>query len=167
MTDKEATQIIIDGVDVNGCMFFDTTSKSGPYCICDGNISDICEENPNCYYKQLARKTKECERQRKIIDYYIRKQEQLLDDLQAEKQKVEDLTKQRDAVLESYHQQAINIDNHFKMCERKRKYRLALEEIKQRSDELDELLKGSHYEWALNKGIQEILEKCEVLDPPD
>ena len=61
MTDKE---IIIDGVNVAECMHFDKVSYSFGntyYCMCDGNMSDICQENSNCYYKQLKRKEQECE----------------------------------------------------------------------------------------------------------
>ena len=52
MTDKK--QIIIDGVDVSGCEYL-KYDKIGCYaddCYCLGN---------DCYYKQLARKTQECE----------------------------------------------------------------------------------------------------------
>ena len=53
MTDKE---IIIDDVDVSGCKHYDPEQ----YFKC--NISCChCEENPNCYYKQLKRKEQECE----------------------------------------------------------------------------------------------------------
>ena len=55
MTDK---QIIIDGVDVSGCEFFD----SGNCVECDmrvhfyGDIPCDDECNRNCHYKQLKRK---------------------------------------------------------------------------------------------------------------
>lgn len=54
MTDK---QILIDGVDVSGCIYYKNKS-----CIVDYYLADIpfdeakCELNPNCYYKQLKRK---------------------------------------------------------------------------------------------------------------
>lgn len=54
MTDK----IIINGVDVSGCRF----CVRG---ICRPWITYYlipCENQPNCYYKQLARKTEECEK---------------------------------------------------------------------------------------------------------
>lgn len=51
MTDKE--QIIIDGVDVKNCNFFLSSNK---YC---GLYSTGCRFVPDCYYKQLARKTQE------------------------------------------------------------------------------------------------------------
>ena len=49
MTDKE--QIIIDGVDVSRCKYL-------PYC---NDKQGNCAFEPNCYFKQLARKTQECE----------------------------------------------------------------------------------------------------------
>ena len=61
MTDK---QMIIDGVDVSGCEYYNKDDKTcrevnGKY------ETDICDfdkcENSNCYYKQLKRKEQECE----------------------------------------------------------------------------------------------------------
>ena len=53
MTDK---QIIIDGVDVSGCKHYNPEQ----YFKCNIGCCH-CEENPNCYYKQLKRKEQECE----------------------------------------------------------------------------------------------------------
>ena len=50
-------QIMIDGVDVNRCIDFNKRDKVSCYHI----LYDKCNENPNCYFKQLARKTQECE----------------------------------------------------------------------------------------------------------
>ena len=63
MTDKE--QIIIDGVDVRNCKFFLPSDK-----YCGGVDSTVvwslsCEDYPNCYYKQLVRKT---DRYRKALE---------------------------------------------------------------------------------------------------
>lgn len=57
MTDKE--EIIIDGIDVSGC-------EHHRKCILPDNIGCkiddfLCCDKPNCDYKQLARKTQECE----------------------------------------------------------------------------------------------------------
>ena len=55
MTDKE--QIIIGGVDVAGCKYFNSFRN-----ICHNkNLCCDCEKNQDCYFKQLARKTQECE----------------------------------------------------------------------------------------------------------
>ena len=70
MTDK---QIIIDGCDVSGCLFYQTNFeedydvKIKHYC---SNWHNSCESdnNSNCYYKQLARKEQECEELKKIIN---------------------------------------------------------------------------------------------------
>lgn len=59
MSDK---QIIVNEVDVSGCIHYKNKS-----CIADYYLTDVpfdeakCELNPNCYYKQLKRKEKECE----------------------------------------------------------------------------------------------------------
>lgn len=54
MTNK---QIIIDGVDVSKCNKFDNGECLNPL----ETVLD-CENSPNCLFKQLARKTQECER---------------------------------------------------------------------------------------------------------
>lgn len=64
MTDEE--QIIIDGVDVSECLFYQTNFeedydvKIKHFC---SNWHNSCEStnNSNCYFKQLARKAAECE----------------------------------------------------------------------------------------------------------
>ena len=65
MTDK----IIIDGVDVSGCNYYAVRgfvqSYNGyteyqDYCA-NPLTSRVCTEYPNCYYKQLQRKTAKCQ----------------------------------------------------------------------------------------------------------
>lgn len=57
MTDK----VMIDGVNVSGCLNFDKSDKI--HC-CDFPY-DKCEGVPNCLYKQLQRKEQECEELKK------------------------------------------------------------------------------------------------------
>ena len=76
MTDKE--QIIIDGCNVLKCRYYQYKTlkdcemrypESGDCEIglinylFNGNLDmeKLCVDNPNCYFKQLARKTQECE----------------------------------------------------------------------------------------------------------
>ena len=83
-------QIIIDGVDVSGCDFYDKNKKycltlkmdtrgfknsscfSGDFqkCIQDSKVcpNTFCDNNPNCYYKQLKAKEQECEELKEEID---------------------------------------------------------------------------------------------------
>jgi hypothetical protein len=63
MTDKE--QIIIDGVNVYGCVQF--IQEEEDCC----NLGGSCKGWPNCYYKQLARKTQEY----KELEKYTQAQE--------------------------------------------------------------------------------------------
>ena len=82
--------IIIDDVDVSGCDFYDKNKKycltlkmdtrgfknpscfSGDFqkCIQDSKVcpNTFCDNNPNCYHKQLKRKEQECEELRKAND---------------------------------------------------------------------------------------------------
>lgn len=64
-------QIIIDGVDVSECEYYNKDDKTCREV--NGNYdTDICEfdkcENSNCYYKQLKSKEQECEELKKIIN---------------------------------------------------------------------------------------------------
>ena len=61
MTDK---QIIIDGVDVAGCVRLQDDEIS-----CD--LGGECKGWENCYYKQLKRKEQECEELKETIDDFI------------------------------------------------------------------------------------------------
>ena len=73
MTDKE--QIIIHGVDVSECLFYqsnfeeDYDVKIKHFC---SNWHNSCESanNSNCYFKQLARKTQECEELKEKYKWY-------------------------------------------------------------------------------------------------
>ena len=60
MTDK---QIIIDGCNVSGCENYRPKDRFTcyPY-ICN------CHQKPDCYYKQLARKTQECEELKRKVE---------------------------------------------------------------------------------------------------
>ena len=68
MTDKE--QIMINGVDVSGCIHLDKyfllgNNEEFKDCALSelyyGDFEHSCADNPNCHFKQLARKTQECE----------------------------------------------------------------------------------------------------------
>ena len=78
MTDK---QIIIDGVDVSECSYFNCTDEH----YCDECSSEfgcaICDERTICYYKQLKRKEQECEKlyiQLKADEEYHKEEENTL-----------------------------------------------------------------------------------------
>lgn len=111
MTDKE--QIIIDGVDVSECIFLDIVNER---LWCDNvNISAIgksqcpyvdCFKNPDCYYKQRARKTQECEALKKrnkdnerfYLKQYAKKDSEVLDlthKLNVKTQECEELNKEK------------------------------------------------------------------------
>ena len=87
MTDK---QIIIDGVDVSGCAgyYFSPTKFHSCQDIQQVNNlgyeqDTLCEQNPNCYYKQLKRKEQECER--------LKEEVSLLKESNSKLQQIEDV----------------------------------------------------------------------------
>lgn len=63
--DKE--QIMIDGVNVSGCEYICNTAFGNIGCKLPFNEEIHCCNNPNCYFKQLARKTQECEELKKQL----------------------------------------------------------------------------------------------------
>ena len=53
-------EIIIDGIDVSECDFL--WKEKLPKKVCNnGNLDCNCNSNPNCDFKQLKRKERECE----------------------------------------------------------------------------------------------------------
>ena len=62
MTDK---QIVIDGINVSGCECYNQNIKMD--CLLYPLQPDACKNNPNCYYKQLARKKQECKELKKEL----------------------------------------------------------------------------------------------------
>ena len=67
MTDKE--EIIIDGVDVSGCIYFKKNNKMSMCRACNSGVgTPYCEYHKDCYYKQLERKERECEEFKKAND---------------------------------------------------------------------------------------------------
>lgn len=58
----ENKPIIIDGVDVNRCKHFKNRTCIADYLLTDMDFSEAkCKLCKDCYFKQLARKTRECE----------------------------------------------------------------------------------------------------------
>lgn len=57
-------EIIIDGVNVSECEYVSTTPSS-VICYMKANK---CKDNPNCYFKQLQRKTAECEKYEQALN---------------------------------------------------------------------------------------------------
>lgn len=89
MTNK---QIIIDGVDVSGCAWCICETDTDPYCKINNGEDLGCEDNPNCYYKQLQR---EKQSSQEAIDTSIRefnRAEELKTLLKRKEQKLERIT---------------------------------------------------------------------------
>lgn len=84
MTDKE---IIINGVDVSKCYKLIVNQLYGYACSCEEgtHIISSCKNRHNCYYKQLARKTQECEELHTELKFkveYIQEQREVIKDLE-------------------------------------------------------------------------------------
>lgn len=62
MTDK---QIIVDGVDVSGCINRNDLKFASYNCYLNGGCQ--CKDNPNCYYKQFKRKEQECNKYKQTL----------------------------------------------------------------------------------------------------
>lgn len=95
--DKE--QIMIDGVDVSECAYFDYENEGTRECDAYGNE---CEAN-NCYFKQFARKTQECDTLKSQLDFEVQQKEcieqeceKLKEECKALKSKIHDLRQLRE-----------------------------------------------------------------------
>lgn len=105
MTDKK--EIIIDGVDVSGCADFITEmtvpdsyafvklkNRCFQECKYDQTAEqDVylpCRDNPNCYFKQLSRKTQECETLASQLDFEVQKKECLEQECEKLKSQVDE-----------------------------------------------------------------------------
>ena len=96
-------KVIIDGVDVSKCKYFDCDSKKckAEYYVRHGYEIveyDSCRENPNCYYKQLKREEQEVQQ---AMDNYVqlvlqrvKEYNELVDLYKAKEQECEELKKQ-------------------------------------------------------------------------
>ena len=75
MTNK---QIIIDGIDVSGCIYFKMNNKM-PMCrACNSGLgTPYCEYHKDCYYKNWKRKEQECEELKEATDGLLKIQYQL------------------------------------------------------------------------------------------
>ena len=62
--------IMIDGVDVSGCRFVYPNCSCGAYYLKSFATLTECSSHNNCYYKQLQRKTAECEELKKQVVCY-------------------------------------------------------------------------------------------------
>ena len=68
-------KIIINNVDVSECEFFEECEIKIDNSEClahsrhfdEGTFYDCCDEHPDCYYKQLKRKERECEELKKSV----------------------------------------------------------------------------------------------------
>ena len=95
-------QIIIDGVDIIDCDYFYVEQETDQV-KCD-NYSGYCREHKNCPFKQLARKTQECEElknkltfSRKCVRYnadVITSQQKDIDHYRKALEEIEEIVKQ-------------------------------------------------------------------------
>lgn len=69
---EDNTEIIVNGVDVSKCFHYVNNKEYS----CNLSHTPFhyrhCEENPNCYFKQLQRKTTECEKLKNKLNEYER-----------------------------------------------------------------------------------------------
>ena len=143
-------QIIINGGDVNECDFF-IKNRDKYLCRCTkiNSFGDIvtpknaensnCLDNYNCYYKQLARKTAECELLETQLESYHIGEPKLIQRIQELEQECEQIKEKYEA-LKLENQEGYEIVDELKQeCEElKRKvdeYKEALEELREECEE--------------------------------
>lgn len=91
---------MIDGIDVSKCEFYCSTAKFHK-CDClgtkarkDSTVENLnCEENPNCYFKQLARAKEKIEKWKHQAELGSDTTDRLSKELQSKEQEYEELKK--------------------------------------------------------------------------
>ena len=126
MTDKE--QIIVDRVDVSGCKNLNKVVNEEPYCNIDEEHLYTCSSDENCDYKQLARKTQECEQIKEKYEALKLENQEGYEIVAELKQECEELLKENQQLRNSLSDSLM-----FKFTGQENetnRYRKALEEIK-------------------------------------
>lgn len=174
MTNKE--QIIIDGVDVSECRSFDKESYTLGVYDCDLNeLHGYCYCNNDCHFKQLARKTQECEQIKEKYEALKLENQEGYEIVAELKHECEELKKEKAEIKKylgiSYKTIMQRLEElteyklkrqleYIKIQEENDRYRKALQEIEEYAKENDDMLQGYHHEWANNKQILEIINKA-------
>lgn len=173
--------IIIDGVDVAGCQYLYFTiedsiidCKEYPRCSVGEMFTNNACKNSNCYFKQLARKTQECEHRKHQAELgsdttdrlakQLEEKEQECEELKVENQKLDNQINDLTEVNEEYSQ----INNHLnymlgdviaKVLKDDDQEEYFYTELKEKfTNKLDEIVKhNDRYKQALEK-IESILD---------
>ena len=167
MTDKQ----IIDGVDVSGCINYTDELKD---CSCRLTYAPFhyrfCEQTPNCYYKQLARKEQEVQQ---AMDNYVqldlkrvKEYNELVDLYKAKEQECEELKEELhqnfkekdglhliiDRLLEAsgYDTNTASAEDFEDVYENMRYEKQQLDRYKQTFTEIKKIAEGMHDLW-INK----------------
>lgn len=153
MTDKQ--EIIIDGVDVSGCCSLELDCNV--YYCNEYNRNVHCDNNPNCDYKRLQRKTAECEELKKILSYPKYTNEFAYDELL--KLSKEELIKN---VIESHqHGESVTQCVYKPLKEENTNYKQAL-------DEIEKYCSQNRYSgWVDIEGILDIISKAKGEENAD
>lgn len=167
MTEKQ--EIIINGVDVSKCDKLIVNQLYGYACNCeeDTHIISSCKNRHNCYYKQLARKTQECEALKSesfTMDSLITEQEE-------EIEKLKEYAQRQENQRETYYKEFLKLSQENK--ELKRKVELMMDcpdckvdEYKKALEEIEEIVKDWYKnEWScymcrknMDKKLEDILD---------
>lgn len=101
----EHKPIYLDGVDVSGCIYL-------PYC---EDKQGNCGNNPNCYFKQLTRKTQECETLTSQLDFEVQKKECL----EQECEELKDYARRQENQREEYYKEYLKLSQECEELENK------------------------------------------------
>lgn len=97
MNDKP---IIINDIDVSGCVAFKYDGIKKPLCRAGGITSVykscLCADNPNCYYKQLKAKERECFELTNAYHYLVKIANNRLDKIEYLQQQLDQLKAEND-----------------------------------------------------------------------
>ena len=134
----EHKPIYLDGVDVSGCKYLNKVVNEEPYCNIDEEHLYTCSSDENCDYKQLARKTQECE--------------SLKEEIEVLKDNFDTATRDCNELIEELKQECENLKKELNGSE---KWRIKAESLNEKLE-----LNNGRYRKALEK-IEEYIKKYE------
>nr|DAT59116.1 MAG TPA: hypothetical protein [Caudoviricetes sp.] len=127
----ENRTVIIDGVDVSKCKYFEDGECGCEYYLRYGyeiTMYDRCEEYPNCDFKQLARKTQECENLKEDYKELEQRHNEAFQEFERLKQEYEEMKKKKEENETFYLREYANKDS--ECLELQHKLKIATEALK-------------------------------------
>ena len=153
----EHKPIYLDGVDVNRCIDFNKRDKVSCYHI----LYDKCNENPNCYFKQLARKTQVIDEIEEVIKPY---QEQIELDALSLPSAIESILERKTQECDIWKNQVLVLDEESVTVQVTQEQFEEYQKLKQECEKLsilaqEESARNGYVEYELNDKLKQKMQE--------